>query len=360
MIIKPLQRAVMQAGRLLRLPAAWRARPGYFAPKAWDRIEPASIALVACHWIGDTLWATQVVPALRERFGDRPIFAITRPLCRDIWHGLLPDERVLTAGAVISDRRRERVSWRAIAAEASALRARQFDLVIDLMGNRYSAAFTFLLRPDCSLGFDGGELGWLYSHRVADAERPAEHLRCRPFRVIEPLLETAGAARGLTGLIRPPAPTGDGTALAAELGLTGRPFAVLAPGAGWPAKQWPPEQFIELGQNLAGRGWSCAVAGSTSEGPLCHRVAAEIAPDACELIGRPLGEIVSLLGLAAGVAANDSGIAHLAAALGRPTAAIFTGATDPRRCGPIGPAAKVFVAPVEAAAVAEFLLSASP
>ena len=137
--------------------------------------------------------------------------------------------------------------------------------------------------------------------------------------------------------------------ICAELGLAGRPYFVLAPGAGWPAKEWPPERFAQAGRLLAAGG-AVVVVGSATDEKLCRRVAAAV-DGASVWTGRPLGRVVALLAEANGTLANDSGIAHLSAALGRPTAAVFTGATDPALCRPLGPAgcANVFRAddPVE-------------
>ncbi|MFW6065731.1 MAG: glycosyltransferase family 9 protein, partial [Planctomycetota bacterium] len=130
----------------------------------------------------------QTVEPLREHFAGAEIYALTKSTCRGLWNGFLPSRRVLSADEVVSDRRRERVSWPRLGKRAGELRRYRFDVVIDLTGNRYSAAISFMLRPKASLGFDGGELAPLYSLRVADAERPGEHLSRRPFRVIEPLL----------------------------------------------------------------------------------------------------------------------------------------------------------------------------
>ena len=297
-----------------------------------------------------------MVDALAERFPGRAIYAITRPACRDLWHGVLPPERVLTASAVTSDRRREPARWAPLVGEALGMAGRHFCLAVDLTGNRYSAALTFLVRPDCSLGFDGNELGCLYSCRVADVERADEHLSRRPFRVIEPLLSPRAFAHHVHRPIRPPAPTRDPADVVGQLRLAGRPYGVLAPGAGWPGKQWPAQRFVEVGRRLSGQGWGCVVTGSQSQQPLCRQVAHRIGR-APVFIGRPLGEVVALLSLAAGVAANDSGIAHLAAALGRRTAAVFTGATEPRKCGPLGrpELVRAFFTPVEPGEVAGFL-----
>ena len=294
------------------------ARRGYFAPRDWATIPARRVALVACHWIGDTFWAAQVVPVLEKRFPEAELFAICKPTAEDLWHGLLEPHRVLLAPQVVSDRLRERPVPLVARSRARQLRKIGFDLAIDLTGNRYSARLTWWLRPAASLGFDGGEFGWLYSHRVPDAERPGRHLSERPFRVIEPLLAARGDSFAYRLPLRPPTPTCPPSDLKGRLGILGRTYFVLAPGAGWPAKERPAERFIEVGAAL-----QCENPGRP---------------------GQPIGRVVALLADAHGVLANDSGIAHLAAALGRPTAAVFTGATDPALCRPLGPGdcAKVF------------------
>jgi ADP-heptose:LPS heptosyltransferase len=135
----------------------------------------------------------------------------------------------------------------------------------------------------------------------------------------------------------------------------GRRYYVLVPGAGWPAKQWPAERFAEVGRILQDRGAAIVVTGSAGEKSLCESLAGRL-PSAVTFVGKPIGQVVALLTGAQGVLANDSGLAHLAAAYGRPTAAVFTGATDPLVYAPLGPAAKAFGADATPEAVAEFLL----
>jgi ADP-heptose:LPS heptosyltransferase len=350
------KRFLFRTTRVLRPLARLGAKGGYFARRDWSRISARRIALITCHWIGDTFWAAQVVPALLQRFPGAELYAIGSPVTADLWNGLVPRDRVLAAPEVVSDRRRQRVRWGAIRRRARELGRLGFDLAIDLTGNRYSAAFTYWLRPAASVGFDGGELGWLYSLRVADAERVGRHLSERPFRVIEPLLGEGAEAFAYRLPLRPPEATRPAGEVREELGVAGRSYFVLAPGAGWPAKEWPPERFIEAGRCLAGGG-AVVVVGSAAEEALCRRLAGGI-PGAKTWTGRPIGEVVALLGEARGVLANDSGVAHLAAALGRPTAAVFTGATDPQLCRPLGQAecVRVFGPGDAPAAVAAHLL----
>lgn len=323
-----LTRAAWPAAR------AW-ARRGYFRPGDLSALCPRRVALVACHWIGDTFWATQVTDVLGRRFPDAQLYAITKPVCADLWNGLVAAQRVIAAPEVVSDRRREEVRLFALLRRAADLRGCGFDLVIDLTGNRYSAALTFWMRPAVSIGFDGGEVGWLYSRHIGDAERPGCHLSRRPFRVIEPLLAGAASPFAYRLPLRPPAPTCPPEQAASAAGMSAKRYCLIAPGAGWPAKQWPVEGFIAAGRALAEAGLAAVVVGSGEQRALCEDVAAAL-PDAAVAAGEELGRIVALLAGSAGLLACDSGLGHLAAAMGLPTAVVFTGATDPRLCGPLG------------------------
>ncbi|MGC9454124.1 MAG: glycosyltransferase family 9 protein [Phycisphaerae bacterium] len=310
------------------------ARRGYFRPGDAAEWTADRLAVIACHWIGDTLWGVQTIEPLRKRFPRAEIYAITKPTCVDLWNGFLPSRQVLAAAEVVSDRRREPVGWRRLRVKACELRRYNFDVVVDLTGNRYSAAMSFLLRPRRSIGFDGGELGPLYSLRVANAERTGEHLSRRPFRVIEPLLGRWDEPFAYSCPPAAPEPTKPAQELRRELGLGERPCCVLAPGAGWPEKRWAPAAFARVAELLTESGCAVVVVGSASERELCERVAAGVG---LVIAGSPLGEIVGLLSAASAVVANDSGIGHLAAALGRRTAVMFTGETDPALCRPLGP-----------------------
>ena len=334
--------------RLARPAAKAWARRGFFNQPDWTKIQPARVALVACHWIGDTFWASQTLPALKERFARSEFFVFTKSACLDLWYGQIEPQNVLPADAIVSDRRRERVSFGAISKFAKRFRAKDLDLVIDLTGNRYSALSSFLLRPGWALGFCGNELGWIYTHKVPNARRPGVHLSQQPFRVIEPLL--AGTDQPFRWTDKPVTPAlltscGD---VRAELGLDADcRYAVLAPGAGWPAKRWPAERFMQVGRLIAQRDWRVIVIGSSAELALCERIAGQIPAGLCQ-VGRPLGWVIALLDQAGAVVCNDSGIGHLSAVMGRPTAVVFTSATNPDDCGPLGPEklVKIFRQPV--------------
>lgn len=128
-------------------------------------------------------------------------------------------------------------------------------------------------------------------------------------------------------------------AVCAKLALDPQQVVALCPGAQFgPAKRWPTEHFAAVAaQNLAA-GRQVWLFGAPSERPICEEVAAG-SPGALNLAGRVgLADAIDLLSIAECVVANDSGLMHVAGALGRPVVALF-GSTSPSVTPPLGPAA---------------------
>jgi heptosyltransferase-2 len=111
----------------------------------------------------------------------------------------------------------------------------------------------------------------------------------------------------------------------------------FAPGAAFgPAKMWPGKRWAELGRRLAARGLRVDLLGASSEAAVCAALAADIGGAARDLSGRTtLREAAGILAGARLAVTNDSGLMHLAAAVGTPVTAIF-GSTDPTATGPRG------------------------
>ena len=133
----------------------------------------------------------------------------------------------------------------------------------------------------------------------------------------------------------------------ARLGLQDPRAAVaFMPGAEYgPAKQWPAHHFAELAKALIARGQQVWVLGSAKDQGIGQAIAEAVAegapsPHLHMLCGQTeLGDVVDLLSLCAGAVSNDSGLMHIAAALGIPLVAIY-GSSDPRHTPPLSPAAR--------------------
>jgi heptosyltransferase-1 len=110
------------------------------------------------------------------------------------------------------------------------------------------------------------------------------------------------------------------------------PYAVLLHGASAEAKLWPEANWIKLGRNLAKLGLRSVVSwGNAEEKARAERLVQGIA-DAVLAPAMSLGEAASLLAGAKLAIGVDSGLAHLAAALGVPVVALFS-SSDPSRTG---------------------------
>lgn len=112
---------------------------------------------------------------------------------------------------------------------------------------------------------------------------------------------------------------------------------VLHPGADAAARRWPPERFAAVARSLARAGHRVVVTAGADEGPLARRVAAAAGlPPGAVLGGAddvPFPQLCALVAEARCVVVGDTGLAHLATALGTPSVVLF-GPVAPRLWGP--------------------------
>lgn len=128
----------------------------------------------------------------------------------------------------------------------------------------------------------------------------------------------------------------------------GRAVVGLLPGAEYgPAKQWPPGHYAALARRLAARGRDCWVLGSAKEAALGEAIAAQSGGAARSLCGATtLADAVDLLALCEAVVTNDSGLMHVAAAVGTRVLAIY-GSSSPDYTPPLSDRARVFRTGIE-------------
>ena len=138
------------------------------------------------------------------------------------------------------------------------------------------------------------------------------------------------------------------TATLAQLGLARSGYHVFVPGAEYgPAKRWPVSHFVELAHRLT---LPVVLLGSGKEAELCEAIAAQANAQTSagqlqnrskSLAGRTsLMEAFAVIAGAKNVVSNDTGLMHVAAALGVPQVAIF-GSSSPLHTPPLSDAAKV-------------------
>ncbi len=109
----------------------------------------------------------------------------------------------------------------------------------------------------------------------------------------------------------------------------GGPLVFLAPGARWATKQWPEESYLALGRALVGAGFRVLIGGDTSDRATLPALADWATGEAqARWFEGPLVDLAAATQLARAAVTNDTGLMHLAAAVGVPVVALF-GSTDP-------------------------------
>ena len=123
-----------------------------------------------------------------------------------------------------------------------------------------------------------------------------------------------------------------------------QPYALLHPGAGSPAKCWPAARFQALAREIAVDTQTAFVIGPVECGRFGNQEARSLSGRFGALVCPPLGPLAAALAGAKLYVGNDSGVSHLAAAVGAPTLALFA-PTCPQHFAPIGPAAQTLARP---------------
>lgn len=265
------------------------------------------ILFVTATRIGDAVLSTGLLAHLIERYPDARITIAAGPDAAPLFEAVPGIERLITVA-----KRRHRRHWVEL---YRAVAFRRWSLVVDLRGS----ALAYLL--------------WARERRVIAKGDP----RCHRVEQLAQIAE----------LPQPPAPrvwTAERhEATAAKLVPAGGPVLAIGPAANWRGKTWAAERFAELAVRLTAPaglfpGARIAVLAAAHERQQAEPLLAAL-PGAqrIDLVGR-----VDLLTAAAVLRrcrffiGNDTGIMHLAAAVGIPTLGLF-GPSPPAQYAPWGP-----------------------
>ncbi|HVF43602.1 MAG TPA: lipopolysaccharide heptosyltransferase II [Pyrinomonadaceae bacterium] len=309
------------------------------------------VVVRGANWVGD---AVMTVPALRELRRVLPrarVTLATRAWAQDIFDeaDFIDDLLVVEGARGVRPFFRQVRDWR----------ARRFDLALLLPNSMESALVAFAARVPVRVGYATESRGEFLTHALeTPAWRGARH------EVFYYLNIVAGLERALTGAsaieAREPefaldvsqARQAQARALLDGRGAdTARTLVAVCPGStNSRAKRWHADRFAALADRLIEEaGATVLLIGAGDELGVTKEVLAKMRHRPVVLTGETtLAETTAILSVCGLLVTNDTGPAHLASALGRPTLVIF-GPTNPLTTRPFAPGAEIVRRPPDCA-----------
>jgi heptosyltransferase-2 len=288
-----------------------------------DEADTRPILIVPYMWIGDFVRGHTVVRVLKQRWPNRPIDLLATTLCAPLVD-YMPDVR----SGIISDLPRSRLAMAKQWGLAAQLKARSYATALVLPRTWKSALAPALAGIPERVGFVGeARFGLINRWRWGEKTLP---------RFIDKNAALA-LPDGATLLQEWPVPqlnvsTDEASRWRQRGGLGTDRAVALAPGSVGVSKRW--SYYPEAARLLAEHGLDVWVIGGPGEEALAAEIVAAGGPRVRDLTGTDLRNGILAMAAADLAISNDSGLMHVAAALGTPTVGIF-GPTSPYHWAPL-------------------------
>ncbi len=292
--------------------------PTSLGPARWDWQHVRRVLVVRLRSIGDTVLATPALDSLRRFLPAARIDIVLEDWVAPLLDGFDAVDNIITI---------ERGSLRSRTCAARRLRATRYDVAYNLHGGTTA---TLLVRASGArqrVGYAAYQYSRLFNHLAP----PAAELwgRAQTHSVEQQL-----ALLGWTGVPvtdRPPTrltvtPTA-AASITARLQAAGveqaKPFALLHPAAAFDSKQWATENFARVAEFLHARGLSVLAIAAPKETSVLTQLGKAAAIPLTLFSDLSLPEVSALAARARLFVGNDSGVAHIAAAVRTPSVVIF-------------------------------------
>jgi len=293
---------------------------------------PKKILIRGTNWIGDAVMTLPAIASIRKTFPSAEIQVLAKPWVAEVYK-LSPDiDKIFLFN--------EPGEHQGIAGKiklSAALNRERFDLAIYLQNAIEAAILGWLARIPLRAGYDSDCRGFLLTHPVPLTKQiksvyqvdyylnMVKSLGCEPAS-----REVALSAKNI----------GDKAERSLrERGLSGVPVLIgLAPGAMYgPAKRWFPDRFGAAAKELEGAfNARVIIFGSKGDMEAAQTVQDAMKGTAVNIAGQTdLSEAIALISRCSIFITNDSGLMHVAGALGVPALAIY-GSTNPVTTPPPG------------------------
>lgn len=297
----------------------------------------ANILIIAPNWIGDAVMAEPLITEVKKQHPHSDIHVLATPWVASVMRAIPAVSKIISA-----DLKHGLLQWAERKSIAHRLKEGRYSHAYVLPNSLKSALIPWMANIPHRIGYKG-EMRWGLINEILN----------NPSRSHRPPMSSHYLALAKSGRLDVPHPRlivhselSDAIKNRLQSLRSHQQLFVLCPGAEYgPAKQWPIEHFAELAKLLIKQQPNSLVLilGSKKEATLGEQIK-NLSGSAEHIINwcgeTSLDEAMASISLADAVISNDSGLMHIAAALGRPQVAIF-GSSDPRHTPPLSKDAKV-------------------
>lgn len=297
--------------------------------------ESPKVLIVGPSWVGDMVMTQSLCAALHQTYQD-PQIDILAPQWSSPVIARMPGVRE----AISHDIQHGEFSWKKRRQLSYELKQQAYDKAIVIPGSWKSALIPWLAKIPVRTGFLGEQRFGLLNdyHRLNKTMLPT---------MLERLLFLANPSQK-PNISQPHYPvlhTQDPTAAMHRLSMAnqgGQSILGLCPGAEFgDAKQWPAEYYAEVAKHQLDQGWQVWLFGSLKDQSITAEINQMCQGRCMDLAGQTaLGEAIDLLSLVDLVVTNDSGLMHVACALGRRVICVY-GSSSPRFTPPLSVKAEI-------------------
>lgn len=289
--------------------------------------DPKKILIILHGSIGDVTRALPLAELVRKEFPRAYLAWSIEPAALP-----LLQENGAIDEIIVFERQR---GWRAFGSFLARVRARKFDLVLDLQRHLKSGFISWCTGARQRIGFhraDAKEFNWIFNNLHID--RFGEEI---------PKIEHYLKFAEYLGIRRQPvewnfaltAP--ERAAVGRHLIAVHQPFAVLFAGTRWESKRWFPIEMARCAEVLRNEyHFDVVLLGAKEDQPFAQEAIGKAGVPMTDLVGcTSLREAIGIIEKASLAIGPDTGLMHIAAAARTPVISLW-GATSPRRTGPYG------------------------
>jgi heptosyltransferase-3 len=280
------------------------------SPIDWQDVN--RVLVIRLRSIGDTVLSTPSLIALRRFLPDAQIDVLLEGWVAPLLEDFDAVDNVVAMGKGTSERLR--TAWQ--------IRRKNYDVVFNLHGGTTATLLARASGARHRVGFADYQYSFLYNHVLSSASDFWNAEKTHSAEQQLALLGSVGVPVGDRPRTRLAVSDKARESIEKKYSLQ-RPYALIHPTSLFATKQWSVENFARVVEYLADRNIASIAVCSPAEGAILKGLSAATRSPVATADDLSLLQIIALAADASVFVGNDSGIAHIAAAVNTPTVVVF-------------------------------------